>query len=76
MWRICLVPFNVDNPAFQQRSAVKSWSRAERLAAQVREFFVLQLDFGCVLEINWISTSDTAFADALSRQGGHERFWN
>eukprot|EP00965_Chrysotila_dentata_P147895 4882242-Pleurochrysis_carterae.AAC.1 len=73
MWRGCVVPFNVDNSAFQ-RSAVKSWSRAERLAVQVRQLFMLQLDFGCVLEINWISTADNVFADARSRQDGHRKF--
>eukprot|EP00965_Chrysotila_dentata_P089118 2942367-Pleurochrysis_carterae.AAC.1 len=35
---------------------------------------MLQLDFGCVLEINWISTADNVFADALSRLDGHQKF--
>eukprot|EP00965_Chrysotila_dentata_P163979 5414103-Pleurochrysis_carterae.AAC.1 len=74
MWRGCVVPFNVDNSAFQ-RSAVKSWSRAEHLAVQIRRLFMLQLDFGCVREINWISTADNFFADALSWQDGHRKIF-
>eukprot|EP00965_Chrysotila_dentata_P098785 3266432-Pleurochrysis_carterae.AAC.1 len=35
---------------------------------------MLQLDFGCVLEINWIPTADNIFADALSRQDDHRKF--
>eukprot|EP00965_Chrysotila_dentata_P071594 2365391-Pleurochrysis_carterae.AAC.1 len=35
---------------------------------------MLQLDFGCVPEINWISTADNVFADALSRQDDHRNF--
>eukprot|EP00965_Chrysotila_dentata_P155142 5126143-Pleurochrysis_carterae.AAC.3 len=72
MWRGCVIPFNVDSSAFQ-RSALKSWCRAERLASQVRQLLVLQLKFDCVLEVNWISTVDNVFADALSRQDGHQQ---
>eukprot|EP00965_Chrysotila_dentata_P166001 5481056-Pleurochrysis_carterae.AAC.1 len=73
IWRGCVVPFNVDTSAVQ-RSALKSWSRAQRLAEQIRRLCMLQLEFGCVLDKNWISTANNVFADALSLQDGHRRF--
>eukprot|EP00965_Chrysotila_dentata_P104042 3436009-Pleurochrysis_carterae.AAC.1 len=38
-----------------------------------RRLFMLQLDFGCILEINRISTAANVFADALSRRDGHRK---
>ena len=68
-WRQCIVRFRVDNTAFQ-KSAVKGWSRAERLATLVRELFVLALQFECVYEFDWVASAENVFADALSRENG------
>ena len=65
-WKKRLVPFHIDNQAFQA-SAVKGWSHAERLSELIRTLFFLAISFECVFEFNWISTHDNIFADALSR---------
>ena len=66
LWRKCRVPFLIDNQAFQ-RSAVKGWSRADRLSSLIRQLFFVSVHCGCVFEFKWISTHDNVFADALSR---------
>ena len=66
LWHQCRVPFLIDNQAFQ-RSAVKGWSRADRLSSLVRQLFFISIHFNCVFEFRWISTHDNVFADALSR---------
>ena len=66
LWKHKVVPFAIDNQAFQM-SAVKGYSRAARLSDLVRHLFHLALSFQCIYEFNWISTHDNIFADALSR---------
>ena len=73
LWQGRLVPFHIDNQAFQ-RSALKGWSHAERLSLLIRKLFILTLRFGCILEYHWIATGDNLYADALSREGGFPRF--
>lgn len=72
-WRGQKVRFHIDNQAFQ-KSAVKAWSRAERLTQLLRRLFALILQSGCILEFEWISTHDNVLADHLSRPGGEARF--
>ena len=43
-WHKCIVPFRIDNSAFQQ-SACKGWSRAERLTLLLRKVFTLSLQY-------------------------------
>ena len=66
LWKHKVVPFAIDNSAFQL-SAVKGWSKAERLSDLIRHLFSLAISFQCIFEFNWISTHDNVFADALSR---------
>ena len=66
LWKKKLVPFHIDNQAFQA-SAVKGWSQAERLSDLIRSLFFLAISFECIYEFNWISTHDNIFADAWSR---------
>ena len=66
LWRERIVPFSIDNQAFQ-RSAVKGWSRAERISVLVRSLFAVAVSSGCIFEFSWISTHDNIYADALSR---------
>lgn len=72
-WRDCIVLFRVDNRSFQG-SAVKGWSRAERLSLLLRRLFRLSVSHGCILEFEWLSSEENMFADALSRQEGERRF--
>ena len=72
-WKRCVVPFNIDNSAFQ-RSAVKGWSRAERLTLLLHRVFDLSVRYEFIGEFRWLSTHHNVYADALSRQGGEERF--
>ena len=72
-WRGKVVPLFIDNRSFQL-SAVKGWSRAERLATQMRELFRQAVCFECVFEFHWVSTHDNVLADALSRAGGEPLF--
>ena len=65
-WKKRLVPFHIDNQAFQA-SAVKGWSHAERLSELIRSLCFLAISCECIFEFNWISTHDNLFADALSR---------
>lgn len=73
LWHRCVVRFRIDNSAFQQ-SAVKGWSRAERLTLLLRRLFALCIKFECVLVFEWVSTRENIFADALSRKDGHAQF--
>lgn len=66
LWKKKVVPFAIDNQAFQL-SAVKGWSKAERLSDLILHLFHLAISFECVFEFSWISTHDNIFADALSR---------
>jgi hypothetical protein len=43
-WRQQWIPFGVDNQSFE-KSAQKSWSRAERLNLLLKRLFVLQIKF-------------------------------
>ena len=72
-WRGKIVPLHIDNRSFQL-SAVKGWSKAERLYMQLRSLFMIALKYEVVFEFNWISTHDNIFADALSRKGGEPAF--
>lgn len=72
-WRERVVRLRVDNTAFQ-RSAVKGWSKAERLARVLRALFTVCIRYECVLEFEWLSTHDNVYADALSRPHGERRF--
>ena len=73
LWHRKVVTFRVDNSAFQ-KSAVKRWSRAERLNLLLRRLFELCMKFECVLMFEWIPTHINKYADALSRHDGEERF--
>ena len=73
-WRGKRVPFGVDNQAFQ-RSQVKGRSRADRLMDIIRRIFFKQIEFGCVLELYWLSSADNLLADLVSRDQVEE-FWH
>ena len=73
-WRGMRVPFGVDNQAFQ-RSQVRGRSRADRLMTIIRRIFFKQLEFGCVLELFWLSSADNLLADLVSRDQ-IESFWH
>ena len=65
-WRHCIVPFGVDNQAFQM-SAVKGWSHAERLQNLVVMLFRAQLHGDFVLWFFWLASADNHLSDHLSR---------
>jgi len=65
-WRGMLVPFGIDNTAFQL-SADRGRSRAERLNALLRILFALQLQEGFILQTYWLSTHANYLSDDLSR---------
>ena len=65
-WKGKIIPFGIDNSAFEL-SAAKGRSRADRLNALLRHLFVLQIRFDFVLNPFWISTTDNWLADHLSR---------
>ena len=73
LWHRKVVTFRIDNSAFQ-RSAVKGWSRAERLTLLLRRLFELCVQFECVLCFVWLSTKENVYADALSRVDGEATF--
>lgn len=70
-WRGKIIPFGIDNSAFQL-SAAKGRSKAQRLNSLVRHLFALQIAFDFVLDTFWISTSDNYLADHLSRDREEE----
>ena len=65
-WRHCLVPFGVDNQAFQ-KSAAKGWSHAVRLQRLVVQLFHLQMEGDFILQFFWLASQDNELADHLSR---------
>lgn len=65
-WKGKVVPFGVDNSAFQL-SFKKARSKASRLTELIRELFVLQIEGEFILELFWLSTLDNRLADHLSR---------
>ena len=72
-WAKKLVKYKMDNQSFQ-RSAVKGWSRAERLNLLLKRLFVLQIVGDFLLCFSWVSSEDNEMADHLSREGGLPRF--
>ena len=74
LWHRMVVTFRIDNSAFQ-RSAVKGWSRAERLTLLLRRLFELCVQFECVLCFVWLSTKENVYADALSGSMARRRFY-
>ena len=74
LWRKQRVPIRVDNRAFQM-SAVKGWSRAERLSILIRRLFDYSLRFEFILEFEWVATDDNIYADPLSREHGLATFY-
>jgi hypothetical protein len=72
-WAKKLIRYKMDNQAFQ-KSAVKGWSRADRLNLLLKRLFVLQITGDFLLCFNWVSSADNEMADLLSREGGIERF--
>ena len=75
MWRKQVVPVHIDNSAFQ-RSAVKGWSRAERLGYLLKRVFSLSILHECIFEFHWIASADNIYADALSRPDGETAFYD
>ena len=69
----CIALFRIDNRAFQ-RSALKGWSRAERLSLLLKQVFQVSVQCECIPEYEWLSTDVNIFADALSRPNGHSLF--
>jgi len=65
-WRNRLVPFGIDNSAFQL-SLSKSSSKAPRLNYLIRKLFVVQLKFQCVIQSFWLASEDNVESDHLSR---------
>ena len=63
----------IDNTAFQ-KSAVKGWSKADRLHRLLRILFSLSLTYECVFEFHWLSTHVNVHADLLSRENGEAEF--
>ena len=72
-WWQCVVPIYLDNTSFQ-RSALKGYSRADRLLFLLRLLFALSLKYECVFEFHWLSTHVNTHADALSREDGEGWF--
>jgi hypothetical protein len=72
-WAKRLVQYKMDNQSFQ-KSAVKGWSRAERLNLLLKRLFVLQIVGHFLLCFSWVSSEDNEMADHLSREGGLPRF--
>ena len=66
-WRGKWVPFGIDNQAFEG-SARKSWSKAGRLNTLLKEIFMLQIEFNCIVRFFWLGTKENFLADFLSRQ--------
>ena len=74
-WSQCVVPFGVDNMAFQ-KSAAKGRSSVHRLNDLVRELFARMLYYKFIFDFYWLSSEDNFLADALSRVDGEEFFWS
>jgi hypothetical protein len=71
------IPFGIDNQSFE-KSAQKSWSRAERLNLLLKRLFVLQIKFDChvdcLIRFFWLKSEDNSMADPLSCEDGLEAF--
>lgn len=65
-WHKCIVPFGIDNTAFE-RSVAKGRSKVDRLNRLCVETFVLQIKFVFVMQPYYISSGDNYLADSLSR---------
>ena len=65
-WRGCWVPFGIDNQAFEG-AARRSRSKAARLNELLKEIFVLQIQFNCLIRYFWLGTKENFLADHLSR---------
>ena len=65
-WSRMMVPFGIDNQAFQL-SAASGRSRAPRLNGLLRPLFNLQVQGTFILDPFWLSTTDNGMADDLSR---------
>ena len=72
-WRQQWIPFGIDNQSFE-KSAQKSWSRAERLNLLLKRLFVLQIKFDCLIRFFWLKSEDNSMADPLSRENGLDAF--
>ena len=66
LWRKCMVPFGLDNMAFQ-RSQVKGRSGAERLNDLLKHLFVEQVRGEFILATFWLASEANYLADDLSR---------
>ena len=66
LWKHCIVPFGIDNSAFQQ-SAAKGRSKVIRLNDLVREMFSIMLYFTFIFRYFWLSSEDNEETDHLSR---------
>jgi hypothetical protein len=62
----CIVIVHIDNSSFQL-SAVKGWSRADRLNVVLRNLLYLSIKYNFIMIYDWISTHLNLLADALSR---------
>lgn len=65
-WRRRVVPFGIDNTAFQL-SLAKNRSKVPRLNNLIREVFVEQVRSEFILDTFWLSSADNELADHLSR---------
>ena len=65
-WKQCLVPFGIDNSAFEL-SSEKGRSRAPRLNDILRGMFTVQIKHQFILEPFWLSSEDNFLSDDLSR---------
>ena len=60
-WYKKMVPFGIDNMAFE-RSAAKGRSAAARLNDLLRGLFVLQVKFTFIISPYWLSSADNSIA--------------
>ena len=65
-WRRQMIPFGIDNMAFQ-RSEARGRSRATRLNDLLKTLFVLQIRYDFVLSSYWLASEANGLADDLSR---------
>ena len=65
-WRNSIVPFGIDNQAFQM-SLCKARSKAPRLNHLIRKLFVVQLKYQCIIQSFWLASEDNVESDHLSR---------
>ena len=65
-WRGRWVPFGIDNQAYEG-AASRTWSKAGRINDLLKEVFMLQIEFGCLIRYFWLGTKENFLADHLSR---------